>query len=180
MEFTGQVQGISRDWKSNKAQITFSVNEESVLTAVDKIKDAELTIKATKKRNKRSLDSNAYAWVLMQKIAEKIGAGKDEVYLDCLRAHSRAFTHVIVKPEAVEAMKELYRTSIDLGEITVNGRTGHQLQVYFGSSTFNTKEMSVFIDGIVRECKDLGIETLPPDELERMKGMWGNEKHNSK
>ena len=79
---------------------------------------------------------------------------------------------MIVKPEAVNRMKELYRTCVDLGEITVNGRTGHQLQVYYGSSCFDTKEMAVFIDGIVRECKDPNIETLPPDELERMKKGW--------
>ena len=50
--------------------------------------------------------------------------------------------------------------------------TGIQLQCYFGSSTYNTKEMSVLIDGIVYEAKELGIETLPPDELERMKVEW--------
>ena len=83
---------------------------------------------------------------------------------------------MIVKPEAVEKMKELYRTCVDLGEISVNGITGHQLQVYYGSSTFNTKEMSVFIDGIVSECKELGIETLTSEELERMKAAWSNGK----
>ncbi len=73
-------------------------------------------------------------------------------------------------------MKELYRTYIDLGEISVNGMTGHQLQVYYGSSTFDSKEMSVFIDGIVSECKDLGIEILPPAQLEIMNKEWNNDK----
>lgn len=173
MEFTGTVQHISRDWNTGKAQITFTVNEESALIGVDAIKDCDkLSITAKKFRKKRSLDSNAYCWVLLQKIAEVIGSDKWSVYLECLQKYSRAFTHVIVKPEAVESMKELYRTCIDLGEITVNGRSGHQLQVYFGSSTFNSKEMSVFIDGIVSECKELGIETLPPAELERMNAEW--------
>lgn len=173
MEFTGKVKEISRDWQTGQAQITFTINEQSALSSVDSIKDCEkLTIKAKKFRQKRSLDSNAYAWVLMQKIAEVINSDKWSVYLECLQKYSRAFTHVIVKPEAVDAMKELYRTCIDLGEITVNGRSGHQLQVYFGSSTFDSKEMSVFIDGIVSECKELCIETLTPSELERMNAEW--------
>lgn len=92
--------------------------------------------------------------------------------MDMLKRYSRAFTHIIVKPNAVEAVKELYRTSVDLGEIEINGQKGHQLQVYFGSSSFDSKEMSVFLEGIVSECKLLNIETLSPDELERMKAQW--------
>lgn len=172
MEWTGELKGIVRDWETNKFNITFSINESSAVNEIDKLKDSKLSIKAVKHREKRSLDSNAYAWVLMQKIAEASNTDKWSVYLECLKSYSRSFTHVIVKPQAVERMKELYRTCIDLGEVSVNGMTGHQLQVYYGSSTFNTKEMSVFIDGIVSECKELGIETLSEAELERMKAQW--------
>lgn len=172
MEWTGELKGIVRDWDTNQFNITFSINENSVVNEVDKLKDCKLSIKAVKYKQKRSLDSNAYAWVLMQKIAEAVNSDKWSIYLECLKKYSRAFSHVIVKPEAVEKMKELYRTCVDLGEISVNGITGHQLQVYYGSSTFNTKEMSVFIDGIVSECKELGIETLTSEELERMKAAW--------
>lgn len=174
MKFTGKFQGINTDWNTGQSQIIFTVNEKSALYEAEKIKDCEkLSIEAKKYRAKRSLDSNAYAWVLMQKIAEEIHTDKETVYLQCLQKYSRAFTHVIVKENAVERMKELYRTCVDLGEVTVNGQTGHQFQVYYGSSSFDSKEMSVFIDGIVSECKELDIETLPPDELERMKAMWG-------
>ena len=173
MNFTGTLKDVSMDWKTGKYNITFTCNESSAIHEVEGIQNCEkLQIKATKHRERRSLDANAYAWVLMQKIAEATDTDKWSVYLRCLQDYSRAFSHVIVKPEAVDRMKELYRTCIDLGEITVNGRTGHQLQVYYGSSCFDTKEMSVFIDGIVRECKDLKIETLPPEELERMKKGW--------
>lgn len=173
MNFTGALKNIQNDWLTGETVISFTVNEKSALNEVDKIKGCEkLQIKAVKHRERRSLDANAYCWVLLQKIAEATDTDKWSVYLRCLQDYSRAFSHVIVKPEAVDRMKELYRTCIDLGEITVNGRTGHQLQVYYGSSCFDTKEMSLFIDGIVRECKDIGIETLPPEELERMKKGW--------
>ena len=172
MEFIGELKGFVRDITTNQYHITFSTNEESVVNGIDKLKDSKLSIKAVKYREKRSLDSNAYAWVLMQKIAEAVNSNKWDVYLELLQKYSRSFTHVIIKPEAIDKMKELYRTCVDLGEISVNGITGHQLQVFYGSSTFNTKEMSVFIDGIVSECKELGIETLPEAELERMKAQW--------
>lgn len=173
MQFTGKVLSVGTDWVTGQKNITFTINEPSAMNEVNNLMAVDkLKIEAVKYRAKRSLDSNAYAWVLMQKIAEVANTDKWTIYLRCLQRYSRAFTHVIVKPEAVDKMKEMYRTCIDLGEITVNGRTGHQLQVYFGSSQFDTKEMAVFIDGIVSECKELGIETLPPDELERMKLAW--------
>lgn len=173
MEFTGKYLNVTKNWETNEYQITFTVNEPSAVNGIGEIKECDrLSIKATKFRQKRSLDSNAYAWVLMQKIAEAINSDKWSVYLEMLQKYSRDFTFVICKEKAIGKLKELYRTCVDLGEVNVNGTEGHQMQVFFGSSTFDTKSMSVFIDGIVSECKELGIETLPPDELERMKSAW--------
>lgn len=178
MDFHGRFINASKDWKSGEWNITFSCKDESALLEIDEIKEADLDITAKKHRNKRSLDANAYAWILMQKIAEMVGTDKWSVYLDMLQRYSRAFTHIIVHPHAVEAVMQMYRTTVNLGEVKVNGKTGIQLQVYFGSSTFDTKEMSVFIDGIVSECKILGIRTETPAELERMKSLWDANKKN--
>lgn len=174
MECTGKVTNISRDWQTNKLNITFSLNER-VEGEIDKIKDCEkLSIKAVKFRKKRSLDANAYMWVLLTKIAEAIHSSKDEVYLEMLSRYG-VFTHIIVKHSVVEKVKSEWRTVRELGEINVNGTSGVQLQCYFGSSTYNAKEMSVLIDGVVREAKELGIETATPEELEQMKKEWGVE-----
>ena len=172
MDFHGRFVNASKDWNTGEWNVTFTCDSESALHELDEIKEADLDITAKKHRNKRSLDANAYAWVLMQKIAEKVNKGKWEVYLDMLRQYSRAFTFLIVKPKAVEAVMNMYRTCIDFGEINVNGMTGHQLQVYFGSSTFDTKEMTVFLDGIISTANDLNIPTETPAEIERMKALW--------
>ena len=174
MECTGNITNITTDWQTGKFNVTFSLNESSSINEIAKLKDCEkVAIKMTKHRNRRSLDSNAYAWVLMQKIAEAINSDRWSVYLDMLQKYSRDFTFVICKENAIDKLKELYRTCIDLGEVNVNGTEGHQMQVFFGSSTFDSKSMSVFIDGIVSECKELGIETLPPDMLASMNAEWG-------
>ena len=107
----------------------------------------------------------------LQKIGEVLHQDKWNVYLKMIGKYG-VFTHIIVKPNVVDKVKEEWRTVKELGEVSVNGMTGIQLQCYFGSSTYNTKEMSVLIDGTVYEAKELGIETLPPDELERMKIEW--------
>ena len=177
MIFTGKFQGVTTDWATGQHNTTFSINEKSALAEIEHIQECEkLSIEAKKYREKRSLDSNAYAWVLMQKIAEASGTDRNSVYLDMLQNYSREFDFVICKEHAVDRFKKIYRTCIDFGEVNVNGTTGHQLQVFYGSSTFDSKAMSVFIDGIVSECKQLNIETLPPHELERMKAAWNNGK----
>lgn len=181
VEFKGKLVGASRNLATGHYNITFEM-EEGNIKDLDKISSNKiLTVQAKDFRNKRSLDSNAYAWVLMQEIAEATHQDKWNVYVTCLQRYSRAFAHMIVNPIAIPKIKETFRVVIDLGEVTVNGRTGHQLQCYFGSSTFDTKEMSVFIDGIVSECRDLDIPLIPDSEIERLKKEWGvkNENNNN-
>lgn len=122
-------------------------------------------------RPHRSLDANAYAWVLMEQIAQATGSSKDEVYLLMLERYG-VFTHLVVKPAVVARVKEQWRTVRELGEVTVNGKSGIQLQCYFGSSSYDSKEMSRLIDGIVWECKQLDIETMTPQELSLLKEDW--------
>lgn len=172
MECTGKLKSVSKNWISRKWEVTFEINED-ITASIDKIRDKLLNLTAKIHREERSLDANAYAWVLMQKIAEAIHTDKWSVYLMMLERYSPVFTHIIVRPEAVERVKGEWRTVKVLGPIQVNGSSGIQLQCYFGSSTFDSKEMASFIDGIVSECKEMGIETLPPDEIERMRREWG-------
>lgn len=172
MECTGKLKSVSKNWISRKWEVTFEINED-ITASIDKIRDKMLNLTAKIHREKRSLDANAYAWVLMQKIAEAIHTDKWSVYLMMLERYSPVFTHINVRPEAVERVMGEWRTVKVLGPIQVNGSSGIQLQCYFGSSTFDSKEMSSFIDGIVSECKEMGIETLPPDEIERMRREWG-------
>ena len=132
----------------------------------------ELDVEIKQHRKKRSLDANAYCWVLLSKIAENIKTSKESVYLEMLQRYG-VFTHVIVKHEIVDRVKAEWRTVVELGEVTVNGKTGVQLQCYFGSSTYDTKEMATLIDGIVGEAKELGIETMTPSEIALLKEKWG-------
>ncbi len=172
MEWTGEIKGITQDFATGKFNVALTINEGiPVINGLQKLVGAKLDIKAVKHREKRSLDANAYMWVLLQKMADVLHQDKDFLYIEMLGKYG-VFTHIIVKPHMVDKVKAEWRNVRELGEVCVNGTTGIQLQCYFGSSTYDTKEMSVLIDGIVSECKELDIETLPPDELERMKAEW--------
>ena len=173
MEFKGRLIDIARDWKTGRFRITYEA-EEDITKQVEAVTDKLLTITTKLFRNKRSRDANSYSWVLMQKIAEDQHTDKWSVYLEMLGRYG-VFTHIIVRPGVVDRVVSEWRTVKNLGEVSVAGQTGIQLQCYFGSSTYDTKEMSVFIEGIVSECHEMGIETATPDELERMKREWGVE-----
>ena len=168
METIGRIKNVSRDFITDKLLVTFEVDN---VPNFNELK-GDLDIKAEKHRNKKSRNANSYMWKLLQLMAEATKSDRETLYLEMLKRYSRAFTFLIVKENALERTMQEFRTCVDLGVVRVNGQEGHQLQVFFGSSTFDTKEMSVLIDGVVSEAKELGVETLPPYEIERLKKEW--------
>lgn len=168
METIGRVKNVTRDFLTDKLLITFEIDTKPNFDELQ----GDLDIKAEKHRNRKSRNANSYLWKLLQLMAEATKSDRETIYLEMLKRYSRAFTFLIVKESALERTMQEFRTCIDLGEVKVNGQEGHQLQVFFGSSTFDSKEMSVLIDGVVSEAKELGIETLPPYEIERLKKEW--------
>lgn len=141
-------------------------------------KGKELSVEVKTYRHKRSLNANSYFWLILSEMAAILHTTKDELYLVMLERYG-VYTHLIVKPNVVERVKEEWRTVRELGEVIVNGAKGVQLQCYFGSSSYDSKEMAILIDGVVQEAKELGINTMPSDELARIKSEWGNEREAS-
>lgn len=174
MEFTGKVYGISQDYATGAFIISFTVNEKNTVVAgYDTIKDIDkLDIKAVKHRGKRSLDANAYAWVLMSKIASALNTSKEEVYEEMLCRYGELYEddegYITI---TIKATVDIEKIPGHWQFIKDNGAFKAYAKIK-GSSEYNTKEMSVFIDGIVSEAKELGIETLTPAELEQMKVGW--------
>ena len=153
--------------------LTLKGNIQDLQVWNEELKDlVEMDVEVKKHRNRRSLDANAYLWVMLSKMSAVLRTTKDELYLLMLERYG-VFTHLIVKKNVVERVKEEWRTVRELGEVTIGKQQGVQLQCYFGSSSYDTKEMSVLIDGVVSEAKELGIETATQAELELMKSEWG-------
>jgi len=126
-----------------------------------------LDVKIGKHRKNRSLTANGTLWMLLQRLAEVLGTTKDELYLQFLEQYG-TFTHIVVKPNAVDKVKNEWRTVRELGEVTINGKTGIQLQCYFGSSTMNSKEFSRLLQGVIDECEAQGLETITSSEFQHI------------
>ena len=133
-----------------------------------------MTIEQQKKR--RSLSANGYAWTLCQKIAEKVGTTKEIVYRKNIREVG-SFEVVEVSSAAVPRFIERWHSN-GLGWIAEpyseeNGFTS--VIAYYGSSTYDTAEMSRLIDALVTEAKELGIETMPDNQLDSLIANWRKE-----
>ena len=158
---------------TSKDRPTEEVNELTQLTANGK----ELSVEIKPYRARRSLDANAYCWVLCQKIAEKIGGTKEDIYKEAIRKAGQ-FDFIAVTESAAEQFITAWQSK-GLGwyaEALESKIAGcKKIMVYYGSSVYDSKEMAHLIDYIVSECKELGIETMTPAEISRMMNEWGQE-----
>ena len=164
-----------------KAQVTLTVNEKSsFLQGADELvgKD-KLNIELKPFKAKRSLDSNAYAWVLIDKLSEKMNIPKVTIYREIIKDVGGNSETVCVTNGAVERLCEGWRKN-GLGWLTetfpskLEGCTN--VILYFGSSTYDTSQMHRFLDLIIDACKAQGIDTITPNEKARLLALW--EQHN--
>lgn len=128
-----------------------------------------------KAKKKRSLDANAYAWVLMDKIAQATGLTKTEVYRNAIREVGGNTEVVCVKDSAVQQLCkswESYGTGW-IAEPFMAGTIGYtNVKLMWGSSSFDSAQMAKFIDILVQDATALGIETIPPYKLAAMTESW--------
>ena len=128
-------------------------------------KDIKYDLKIDKHRNKRSLDANNYAWHLINEIANALRMSKEEVYLRMLKDYGqREYVSMLanVNPNRISKYYE------EQGTFKHNNNTFKSYMFYIGTSQYDSREMSIFIDGLVQEARHLGIETLEDIEIENL------------
>ena len=128
-----------------------------------------------RKRKKRSNDANAYFFVLADKLAERLNIPKTEIYRNYIKEIGGVSEIVCVKNEAVEKLCKGWEHNglgwqTDTLPSKIKGCTN--VVLYYGSSTYNTEQMSRLINMIVEDCKVQGIETRTPDEIANMLSLW--------
>lgn len=174
MNTTGNIDGAFRRGKDIYITLKVNTNEESV----KELREHDLLdIKIEKHREKRSRNANSYMWELIGQISGRIGIPPTEIYKQCLKDAGQC-TYIAVSDEAVDfslrALTDTKSTGTgNFAEVQFGGHDKEKkmttLVVYIGSSHYNTAEMSKLIDYVVEIAKEYGIDTLTPDEIERMK-----------
>lgn len=171
-ELTGYITGVTFDYARGKPLLTLAVNEErQALAMVDELRGVpKLSIKIDKHRERRSLNANNYAWKLLTEIGNINRMSKEEAYFLMLKRYGQS---EMISVLAHIPITEYFKYCEEAGESTLNGKLFKHYRVYKGSSEFDTREMSIFLDGVVDEAKGLGIQTETPDQIANLKSMWG-------
>lgn len=136
--------------------------------------DKEKIFEVKEHKTKRSLNANAYCWVLLNKIAGVIKSTKEDVYREYIK-NKGIFRVITMNKEAADTFIKVWEEKglgwvCDTSESKFEGMI--DVIAYYGTSSYNTKQMAYFIDYVVDEAKALDIETLTPDEIERLKNLW--------
>ena len=134
----------------------------------DRLRGKDLEVKIKLWREKRSLTANAYAWVLIDKIAEKQRMSKIEVYRNAIRDIGGVSDLVCVKNVAVADLKKTW-SGFGIGwqaeELDSNIPGWTNVILYKGSSVYDREQMAALIDSLVQDAQALGIETRPQEEI---------------
>ena len=131
--------------------------------------DRDKIFEVQEHKEKRSLNANSYAWVLITKIADALRMNKEECYLLMLKRYGQSEVVSVLSDINVNGYFKYYEP---IAEVKLQGKYFTHYKVFKGSSEYDTKEMSILIDGIISEAIELEIETIPPSEIERLKTMW--------
>lgn len=157
-----------------KQRVTVAV-EGDFRETFDELHKSDVSVEIKKFRRKRSLDANAYAWVLIDKLAARLNLTKTEVYREMIRGIGGVSETICVRDKAVERLTSGWsRNGLGWFSETIPSKLDGCTNVilYYGSSTYDTRQMSHLIDQIVAACKEQGIETATPAELELFKEEW--------
>lgn len=154
-------------------QITFSTRED-FSKQYDDLSKAPVNVEIKKAANKRSRDANAFAWLIIDKIAEKMHVAKSEVYRSAIREIGGVSETICVRDKAVDRLRESWQRN-GIGwqtEIMPSKLTGcTNVVLYYGSSTYDSAQMARLIDLLIQEAEQLGIPTLR-DEADELLGKW--------
>ena len=167
--------------------VTLKVEEPSIdrdrdsvrINEFSKLSEEKLDVELKKHKEKRSLNANAYYWHLVGEIRKVTGDSNNKIHNIMLNRYGELdrlpdgslipfciLDSIDYMGFSYPHLKATQRTLSKAGKLY---RWYYQIK---GSSEYNTAEMAFLIEGIVGECREMGIETLSPDELERMMALY--------
>lgn len=124
--------------------------------------DDEKIFEIKEYKSKRTLTQNAYFWVLVNAIAEKLNYSKEKVHFQMLRDYGRS---EVVSIRSDIDISTFFKYYLDIGNGKINNVNFTHYRIFKGSSDMNTAEMAALLDGTVQEAQQLGIPTLTEIEI---------------
>lgn len=177
LQTTGIITNLDIDYETRKPKISV-VLDTNEISIVEQLKNEnKLNIEMKKWYKKRSLDANSYCWVICDLIAKELSKNgittKEEIYRDAI-LQVGTFEPFIVQEKTFENFKRIWEKQ-GLGFLVQEvSRKDKCVKVncYYGSSTYDSKEMSLLIEILVQLAKSLNIETKSKAEIDSLLKEW--------
>ena len=182
MELVGSISNLTLDFHSGKPIVSILCEEKAALHDVESYKDKRLRIDMRVYRERRTLSQNDYFHVLLGKLADAMGVSKPFMKNFLLRRYGQYDTidgklvEFILREELsddVDQWENVHLYPTDHITTMANGKLYRLFYKLKGSHEMNTAECNVLIDGTISECREAGIVTDTPAEIERLKALWG-------
>lgn len=138
----------------------FTLNQYQLGMVEEYIKE----LKTPKKH--RSLSQNSYCWSLIVQIASSVRKSKEEVYQQMLKDYG--VSEIVSMLSSINP-KGFFKYYEVVGNSMLNGKEFTHYKIFKGSSEYDTKEMSILIDGVIQEAENLGIPTMSKEEIEKLR-----------
>ena len=146
--------------------MTFTGTKQDIQLFLYKLsKDTVWDVKIDKHRNKRSLNANAYSWALQNEIANALKLSKEEVHFQMLKDYGQRDYVSLLANVNPKDYTDYYE---EQGIFKKNGNTFKSYLFYKPTHKYNSREMAIFIEGVVQEARNLDIETLEDKEINEL------------
>ena len=155
MIITGQYDRILKDTRN--AILSFVIPSYQADLNLEQGKDYKIEI--TEMKSKRSLWQNKYMWAIIDKIAKHEGMLELDVYCQIIEMAKIRTEFIETIPEAITRLSSVFRVVKELEHrVSQKGSKTVLVKCYYGTSTFDTKEMSDFIDVLLDYASQIGID----------------------
>ena len=177
MKFCYKDGNLSQD-KDGNWVVFLNVDKSEDLTKLNDIIDDDKvkSVEIKHYKEKRSLDANAYLWVILNEMAKKLTSTDEEIYIEMLKRYG-AKDYIAAPKESEDILKRVYKIVEPIKDCTINSTQAVTYRLIRGSSTYDTLEFSKLLDGVVSEAQELGIDTMTPEQRQKLIDEWESVKH---
>ena len=145
-----------------------------IMEFVNSLEDGkEYDIEVKQHRKKRSLNANNFSWDLTDQLSDVLVLGgvklsKEECHAEMIFRYGQVLLdengeRVIYSTKQGVKMTDFFPYAKPIGESELNGEVFTHYLIYRGSKTYDSREFSIFLSGIIAECKEQGIDTDTPE-----------------
>lgn len=180
MVTTGKITDMGIDFDTRKSKISLLLDTKDS-EYIEQLKNQDkLNIELKKYRKKRSNNANSYFWKLLGEYCEEKNVDTIEEYKERVKRLG-IFRQFKIEKDNISTFEKMWTAQgtawfCEILDTDFVGDTEFKIiNAYYGSSSFNTKQMSRLINDLVEDCKGVGIETKPEEEIESLLKEWNKQ-----